>query len=163
MFSDKTTFLVRVARVPRLSKVVAFKPATDTRSEGLTSHNGDSFPAVTVTSAKEILEAVSDGRIILIDEGQFFDDDLVGVAHQLSSEGRRVVIAGLNLDFRGEPFPVIAALAMEADKVTCLKATCAVCGEPATRSQRLTGDEAVVMVGGADLYEPRCRGCYEVP
>lgn len=173
MFSGKTEELLRRLRRAMIArqKVQVFKPVLDDRY-GLRlvkSHNGVSIEAQPVASAAMILEVVApDTTVVAIDEVQFFDAGLVGVCQQLADEGRRVICAGLDTDFRGEPFgpmPLLLALAEEVEK---LRAICVVCGEPASRTQRLINgqpaayDDPVVLIGAAEVYEARCRRCHEV-
>ncbi|MDD2695492.1 MAG: thymidine kinase [Anaerolineales bacterium] len=174
MFCGKTDELIRRLRRAAIArqKVQVFKPAVDFRysTEKVTSHAGTEFAAIPIQSAAEILEKREKGvTVIAVDEAQFFDEGLVSVAQSLADDGVRVIIAGLDTNFRGEPFgpmPVLMALAEKVDK---LQAICMVCGEPATRTQRLVNghparyDDPVVIVGAAELYEARCRQHHEVP
>ncbi len=173
MFSGKTEELLRRLRRAMIArqKVQVFKPLLDDRY-GLTlvkSHNGAGFQAQPVASAAAVLEAVApDTTVVAIDEAQFFDAGLVEVCQRLADEGRRVICAGLDTDFRGEPFgpmPLLLALAEDVEK---LRAICVVCGEPASRTQRLINgqpaayDDPIVLIGAAEVYEARCRRCHEV-
>ncbi len=174
MFSGKTDELIRRlvrARIAR-QKVQVFKPAIDVRyaPEKVTSHGGANFDAIPITSASEILERLeADTTVIGIDEAQFFDEQIVTVAETLAERGLRVIIAGLDMDFRGEPFGPMPLLMAKAERVDKLQAICMVCGEPASRTQRLVNgqparyDDPVVIVGAAELYEARCRLHHEVP
>lgn len=174
MFSGKTDELIRRlvrARIAR-QKVQVFKPAIDVRyaPEKVTSHGGANFDAIPITSAGEILERLeADTTVIGIDEAQFFDEQIVTVAETLAERGLRVIIAGLDMDFRGEPFGPMPLLMAKAERVDKLQAICMVCGEPASRTQRLVNgqparyDDPVVIVGAAELYEARCRLHHEVP
>ena len=168
MFSGKTEELLRRLRraVIARQKVQVFKPLLDDRYgvQQVASHSGFSMEAHALAHAREILDHVRpDTTVVAIDEAQFFDQDLVSVVETLAQQGLRVLLSGLDLDFRGEPFgPMPARLAL-ADQVDKLHAICMVCGGPATRTQRLINgqparyDDPVVLVGADDFYEPRCR------
>ncbi len=174
MFSGKTDELIRRlvrARIAR-QKVQVFKPAIDVRYaiEKVTSHAGNNFDAIPVERAADIrarLEA--DTTVVGVDEAQFFDAEIVNVAQELAERGVRVILAGLDMDFRGEPFGPMPILMAKAEKVDKLHAICMVCGEEASRTQRLVNgkparyDDPVVIVGAAELYEARCRRHHEVP
>lgn len=174
MFSGKTDELIRRlvrARIAR-QKVQVFKPAIDVRYaiEKVTSHGGAKLDAIPVASAAEILEHLeADTTVVGIDEAQFFDEQIVSIAEMLAERGLRVIIAGLDMDFRGEPFGSMPLLMAKAERVDKLQAICMVCGEPASRTQRLVNgqparyDDPVVIVGAAELYEARCRLHHEVP
>jgi len=174
MFSKKTFRLIEElsGRTEYAGqKVQAFKPARDTRSgEGtITAHSGASFPAWKVSSSREILELVKDDTdMVGIDEAQFFDDELPQVCRELMKE-REVIVAGLNLDFRAEPFgPMPQILALATD-VVVLKAICVICGKDADYSQRMIDgkparrDDPTILIGGSERYEARCRNCYVEP
>ncbi len=174
MFSGKSEELIRRVKRAVIARrtVEVFKPVIDDRYgvEVVRSHDGDSFVARPVRSAAEIADLVgADTTVVGIDEVQFFDAAIVGVVRSLVASGRRVICAGLDLDFRGEPFgpvPVLLALAERVDK---LEAICVVCGEPATRTQRIVNgipafyDEPIIVIGAKEAYEARCRSCHEVP
>lgn len=173
MFSGKTEELIRRLRraVIARQQVQVFKPAIDQRYhvEKVTSHNGLHFEAQPVGSAVEILDVLHpETTVVAIDEVQFFDEGVVDVCEQLAHEGRRVICAGLDMDFRGLPFGPIPALLARAEEVSKLHAICVVCGEEASRTQRLIEgrpaafDDPVVLVGAAEVYEARCRVCHEV-
>lgn len=174
MFSGKTDELIRRlvrARIAR-QKVQVFKPAIDVRYavEKVTSHGGANLDALPIASAAEILERLeADTTVVGIDEAQFFDEQIVKIAETLAERGLRVIIAGLDMDFRGEPFGPMPLLMAKAERVDKLQAICMVCGEPASRTQRLVNgqparyDDPVVIVGAAELYEARCRLHHQVP
>ena len=174
MFSGKTDELIRRlvrANIAR-QKVQVFKPAIDVRYavEKVTSHAGADFDAIPVEKAADILARLDgDTTVIGIDEAQFMDDDVVKVAQELADLGKRVLVAGLDLDFRGEPFGPMPLLMAKAERVDKLHAICMVCGEEASRTQRLVNgrparyDDPVVIVGAAEMYEARCRLHHEVP
>ncbi len=174
MFSGKTDELIRrlVRATIAKQKVQVFKPAIDVRYalEKVTSHAGSDFDALPVKSAAEILDRLNaDTTVVAVDETQFFDPEIVQVVQDLASRGIRVLVAGLDMDFRGEPFGPMPALMSMAEDVEKLHAICMVCGEEASRTQRLVNgkparrDDPVVIVGASELYEARCRQHHEVP
>lgn len=174
MFSGKTEELIRRIRraVIARQKVQVFKPDIDTRFAftSVTSHSGQEFEAIPVASAKDILEKIEpDTTVVAIDEAQFFDPEIERVTERIANRGLRVIVAGLDLDFRGDPFGSMAALLCRADDVQKLHAICMVCGESASRSQRLVNgspahyDDPIILVGAQESYEARCREHYVVP
>jgi thymidine kinase len=174
MFSGKTEEMIRRLRraVIAKQKVQVFKPVIDDRYnvDKVTSHAGVDFEALPINHSSEIHNALnSDTTVVAIDEAQFFDDGIVGVIDEMANNGLRVVVTGLDMDFRGEPFGCIPVLLSKADKVDKLQAICMVCGEPAGRTQRLVDgkparyDDPIVIVGAAEMYEARCREHHEVP
>jgi len=174
MFSGKTDELIRRMRraVIARQKVQVFKPAIDVRyaAEKVTSHAGADFDAIPVEKAAKILEKLdADTTVVGVDEAQFFDDGILDVTTQMANRGIRVLVAGLDQDFRGEPFGPMPMLMAEAEQVDKLQAICMVCGEPASRTQRLVNgkparyNDPVVIVGASELYEARCRKHHEVP
>ncbi len=174
MFSGKTEELIRRLRraVIARQKVQVFKPRLDDRYSAthVASHNGDQFAALPVASAQELAAHLDpDTTVVGIDEAQFFDADLIPLVQRLAYRGVRVILSGLDMDFRGEPFGIMPTLLAQADRVDKLTAICMVCGNPATRSQRLIDgrpahyDDPVVLVGAAEMYEPRCRAHHQVP
>ncbi len=174
MFCGKTDELIRRLRRATIArqKVQVFKPAIDIRYtvEKVTSHAGSEFDAMPIQSAKEILPRLAaDTTVVGIDEAQFFDHDIIQISQQLADRGLRVLIAGLDTDFRGEPFGPMPILMAKADLVDKLHAICMVCGESASRTQRLVDgqparyDDPVVIVGADELYEARCRTHHQVP
>jgi len=174
MFSGKTDELIRRlvrAKIAR-QKVQVFKPAIDIRyaAEKVASHAGSTFDAIPVEKAAEIrLKLEQETTVVGIDEAQFFDPEVVSLAQELAARGVRVIVAGLDTDFRGEPFGSMPALMSEAEDVAKLHAICMVCGDDAARTQRLVNGkparyhDPVVIVGAAELYEARCRLHHEVP
>lgn len=173
MFSGKTEELIRRLRraVIARQKVQVFKPLIDDRyhEKRVTSHNGLDFDARPVSFAREILNQINpDTTVIAIDEVQFFDADVIEVCETLAEEGKRVICAGLDTDFRGVPFGPMPDLMARAEEVDKLHAICVVCGEEASRTQRLINgraaayDDPIVLVGAAEVYEARCRQCHEV-
>jgi len=168
MFSGKTEELIRRARRATIAKqtVQVFKPEIDTRyTKGhVSSHNGQEFEAIPVPSARDIFDHLRiETTVVAIDEAQFFDHEIPEVVRRLADRGIRVIVAGLNLDFRGEPFGSMPELLARADEITTLHAICMVCGEDASRTQRLINgaparyDEPIILVGAAEAYEARCR------
>ena len=175
MFCGKTEELIRLLRraVIARQKVQVFKPAIDMRYDKgvkVTSHAGISFDAIPIQSSAEILKKLDpDTTVVGIDEAQFLDEEIVPIVQSLADKGIRVIVAGLDTNFRAEPFGSMPVLLSIAEKVQKLSAICMVCGEPATRTQRLVNgkparyDEPVVVVGAAEMYEARCRMHHEVP
>ncbi len=167
MFSGKTEELIRRLRRAKIAKqkVVIFKPIIDTRysSNSIVSHSEQSLPSILIKDANEILELVEDAQVIGIDEAQFFSSDLIDVSNKLADDGRRVIVAGLDMDYRGVPFEPIPQLLSIAEYITKSLAICVECGNPADRTQRKTASAERVIVGAADLYEARCRKCHYVP
>lgn len=168
MFSGKTDELIRRLRraVIARQKVQVFKPAIDVRYavEKVTSHAGTDFAAIPVEKATDIPSRIEPGStVVAIDEAQFFDDKIIRVVEQLAAGNIRVIVAGLDTDFRGDPFGPMPDLMALAETVEKLQAICMVCGEPACRTQRLVNgsparyDDPVVIVGAAEMYEARCR------
>jgi len=174
MFSGKTEELIRRLRRACIARksVQVFTPAIDNRygTTRVASHNGLDFEAVPVERASDIMQHVKpETTVVAIDEAQFFDDQIVAVAERLADSGRRVIVAGLDMDFRGEPFGPMPALICRADEVQKLHAICMVCGEEANRTQRLVNgapahyDDPIILVGAAESYEARCRQHHSVP
>jgi thymidine kinase len=174
MFCGKTEELIRRLRRARIAKqkVQVFKPVIDNRYDHMkvTSHSGLDVDAFPVASSAEIFEKLDpDATVIGVDEAQFFDDGVVDVVEDLANRGLRVIVTGLDTDFRGEPFACMPELMARAEKVDKLRAICMVCGEDATRTQRLVNGEParyndpIVVVGAQEMYEARCRKHHEVP
>lgn len=174
MFSGKTDELIRRLRRAAIArqKLQVFKPAVDIRYavEKVTSHAGTDFAAIPVEKAGEIRDRLETGvTVVAIDEAQFFDDEIITLVDELAAQKIRVIVAGLDTNFRGEPFGPMPALMARAEQVDKLQAICMVCGEPASRTQRLINgkparhDDPVVIVGAAEMYEARCRLHHEVP
>jgi len=166
MFSGKTEELIRRlnrARIARL-KVEIFSPKADTRftENALVSHNSNSIASTPVENASSILLLGSDVPVIGIDEAQFFDDELPDVCNALANKGVRVIVAGLDMDFKGRPFGPMPAIMAMAESVTKLHAVCVRCGNPALYSYRLVPDESKILLGEKESYEPRCRVCYHL-
>ncbi|MEW5939797.1 MAG: thymidine kinase [Chloroflexota bacterium] len=174
MFSGKTDELIRrlVRATIAKQKALVFKPAIDVRYavEKVTSHAGSHFDAIPIEKAADIRAKLErDTTVVAIDEAQFMDAEVVAVVRELADKGIRVIVAGLDQDFRGEPFGPMPTLMAQAEHVSKLHAICMVCGDEASRTQRLVNgkparyDDPVVIVGASELYEARCRRHHEVP
>ena len=175
MFSGKSEELIRRVRRAMIARkrVQVFKSHLDGRYAGIyaiSSHDGRSVEAVPVDSSAQIAQCLDPmAHVIAIDEAQFLDDSIVDLTTSLAARGRRVILAGTDTDFRGEPFGPMPQLMAIAEVVDKLHAICVLCGSPASRNQRLVGgrparyDSPVIQVGGADSYEARCRACHQVP
>ena len=173
MFSGKSEELIRRVRRVQIAqkKVQIFKPIIDIRYQPkyIYSHNGSKLKATCIENPEEILKVVKhDIEVIAIDEAQFFDDRIIEVCQILANQGKRVIVAGLDQDFRGEPFGPIPALLAIAEYVDKLQAICMVCGRPATRTQRLVNgkpadyNDPTILIGAKESYEARCRQHHEV-
>ncbi|MGS0933092.1 MULTISPECIES: thymidine kinase [Bacillus] len=174
MFSGKSEELIRRVKRATYAKqeVKVFKPAIDNRysKEAVVSHNGTSMTSHVISSSAEIWDHISESTdVIAVDEVQFFGESIIGDLSSLADKGYRVIAAGLDMDFRGEPFGVVPNLMAVAESVTKLQAVCSVCGSPASRTQRLIDgkpasyDDPVILVGASESYEARCRHHHEVP
>ncbi|PYZ96104.1 thymidine kinase [Alteribacter lacisalsi] len=174
MFSGKSEELIR--RVRRASygklKVQVFKPELDNRysAEEVVSHNGTKVYALPVKESSDIPALIENGtQVVAIDEVQFFSNDILEIVQDLADQGVRVICAGLDQDFRAEPFGCMPQLMAIAETVTKLQAICLSCGSPASRTQRLIDgkpasyNDPIILVGASESYEPRCRHCHEVP
>ena len=174
MFCGKTDEMIRRLRRATIAKqnVQVFKPAIDKRynSEKVVSHAGNEFDASPISGSAGILSSLApDTTVVAIDEAQFMDEGIIEVVNQLAEQGIRVIVGGLDLDFRAEPFGAMPNLIAQAEEVDKLHAICMVCGEDASRTQRLVNgepahyDDPIVIVGADELYEARCRKCHRVP
>jgi thymidine kinase len=174
MFCGKTEELIRRVRRAVIARqtVQVFKPEIDTRYavEQVTSHNGENVDAQVTKRSDQILELLMpETTVVAVDEAQFFDTGLLDIVEMLANRGLRVIVAGLDLDFRAEPFGVMPRLMAIAEEVTKLRAICVICGESASRSQRLVNgqparyDDPVIMVGAQESYEARCRTHHVIP
>lgn len=166
MFSGKTEELIRRVKRAQIAKqrVQIFKPAIDVRydKEDVVSHSSQSIKSEPVETAVEILIRLKDStRVVAIDEIQFFDEGIITVVSKLAARGYRVICAGLDLDYRAQPFGPMGTLLAMADEVVKIHAICTICGAPATRSQRLSASKAQVLLGETEAYEARCRGHYQ--
>lgn len=166
MFSGKTEELIRRLKRAQIAKlnVEIFKPRTDTRyhETAVVSHDLNSINSTPVDSASAILLLGTNTQVVGIDEAQFFDDELPDVCNKLALRGIRVIVAGLDMDFTGKPFGPMPALMAIAEHVTKVNAVCVCCGNPALYSYRTAADEATVLLGEKESYEPRCRACYNL-
>ncbi len=174
MFCGKTDELIRRLRRAAIAKqkIQVFKPKIDNRyaEAKVTSHAGSDFDAIPIDKAADIRSMLdADTTVVAIDEAQFLDDEIVSIVKYLADSGLRVIVAGLDTDFRGEPFGSMPTLIAQAEDVDKLHAICMVCGEDASRTQRLVNGEPanyndpVVIVGASELYEARCREHHKVP
>ncbi len=173
MFSGKTEELIRRVRRAQIARqrVQVFKHSLDARyaQREVASHNGLQLEAIPVENAAQLRALIApETTVVAIDEGQFFDEGLVDLCEELADRGLRVIVAGLDLDFRGEPFGPMPQLMARAERVDKLQAICVVCGGPASRTQRLINgqpaayDDPVILVGADEVYQARCRGCHQV-
>ena len=164
MFSGKTEELIRRLRRAQIARLTVeiFKPRTDTRFDetAVVSHNATWIQSTPVDNSSAILLLGSDVQVVGIDEAQFFDDELPNVCTLLANRGVRVIVAGLDMDFKGNPFGPMPKLMAIAESVTKVHAVCVKCGSQALYSYRLVPDEGTILLGEKESYEPRCRACY---
>ena len=177
MFAGKTEELIRrITRIKYAKKdIIVFKPSIDDRYEKteVVSHSQRKVKSIVVKDSAEIKEYINNLEklpyAIAIDEAQFFDRGLIAILEDLANKGTRVIVAGLDLDFRGEPFGIMPDILARAEYVTKLQSICQVCGAPATRTQRIIDgrpadyDDPIILVSASEKYEPRCRHCHQVP
>jgi thymidine kinase len=167
MFSGKTEELIRRVRRAQIArqKVELFKPTIDNRyaDDEIVSHDAQKLPSRVVTDANEILPLSLEAQVVAIDEAQFYKKNLVKICKTLANMGKRVIVAGLDTDYRGEPFKPIPDLLAVAEYITKTHAICVICGNPANFTQRTTKSRDQVVIGTSDIYEARCRNCYEPP
>lgn len=175
MFSGKSEELMRRVRRALIARrqIQVFKSHLDDRYGGVgsvSSHDGSQLEAIPVSSSREVAERVLDGtQVLAVDEAQFLDDGIIDVVNFLADRGMRVIVSGTDMDFAGRPFGPIPGLLAVAERIDKLHAICVVCGEAATRNQRLVGgvpapaEGPVIQVGGSEQYEARCRRCHAVP
>ncbi|MGM9706478.1 MAG: thymidine kinase [Prevotella sp.] len=165
MFSGKTEELIRRMRRAQFArqKVEIFKPSIDTRysEEEVVSHDRNAIPSTPIDASAQILLLATDIDVVGIDEAQFFDEGLVDVCNELANRGVRVIVAGLDMDYKGVPFGPIPALCAIADEVTKVHAICVRCGALAYVSHRKVSNDRRVLLGETDEYEPLCRECYQ--
>ncbi|TWR27500.1 thymidine kinase [Mucilaginibacter pallidiroseus] len=166
MFSGKTEELIRRVNRARIAKVQVeiFSPVADTRYDksSVVSHNLNSIPSVPVSKSADILPLADHIQVVGIDEAQFFDDNLPEVCLQLANSGVRVIVAGLDMDFKGRPFGSMPQIMAMAESVTKLHAVCVKCGSQAMYSYRLVPDDSKILLGEKESYEARCRKCYNL-
>lgn len=167
MFSGKTEELIRRAKRAYIAgqQVVVVKPAIDSRysEDEVVSHNQSTLPGIRVNTADQIILLTSSAKVVCIDEAQFFDDRIIDVVNTLANDGKRVILAGLDMDFEGRPFEPMPQLLAIAEYVTKLHAICSESGIMAHYSQRIVENKDQVMVGEKDAYEPRARHCFRPP
>ena len=167
MFSGKTEELIRRLRRAQIAKqnVKIFKPKIDTRysDSDIVSHSEQSLPSILISDINEVLEHSDSAQVIGIDEAQFFSNDIVDICNKLACEGKRVIVAGLDMDYKGIPFEPMPQLLAIAEYITKTLAICMNCGNPADKTQRKTTSSERVVVGAADVYEARCRKCHYIP
>ncbi len=166
MFSGKTEELIRRLNRAKIArqKVEIYKPALDKRyhQEDIVSHNENSIRSIPVQTATEILSLAGDCEVVGLDEAQFFDDTIVEVCNSLANNGKRVIVAGLDMDFLGHPFGCMPQLMSIAEYVTKVHAICVVCGDVASHSYRTAPSQEQVLLGETDAYEARCRRCFNL-
>ncbi|MCB0400826.1 MAG: thymidine kinase [Flavobacteriales bacterium] len=164
MFSGKTEELIRRMKRAQFAKqnVEIFKPEVDTRydEEKVVSHDANEIHSTPVPSSSNIPILANNVDVVGIDEAQFFDDGLIAVCNQLANNGVRVIVAGLDMDFKGNPFGPMPGIMACAEYVTKVHAICVRCGELANHSHRITDNDTLVHLGETDAYEPLCRNCY---
>ena len=167
MFSGKTEELIRRLRRAQIAKqqVKIFKPKIDTRfaDDSIVSHSEQSLPSIQIKDINDAVELSDDAQVIGIDEAQFFSEDIINVCTGLADKGKRVIVAGLDQDYRGIPFEPIPHLLAIAEYITKSLAICVECGNPADKTQRKTTSSERVIVGASDIYEARCRKCHYIP
>ena len=167
MFSGKTEELIRRVRRAQIAKMptAIFKPEIDSRysKKHIVSHNQKKMVSYVVKNPSDILKLGLDNKVIGIDEAQFFDNSLINISKELASKGKRVIVAGLDTDYRGLPFGIMPEMMCEADYLDKLRAICIKCGDPASYTQRTTLDNDQVVIGELDKYEARCRNCFQIP
>jgi len=168
MFSGKSEELIRRLRRAEIARqrVQIFKHAIDARydTSSIVSHNQQSLPSICLSASTDILDRVEDKtEVVAIDEGQFFDENLADVCGRLANLGKRVIVAGLDQDYRARPFGPMPKLLATAEYVTKQLAICMQCGDPANFTQRLTASRDQIVVGAQGTYEARCRHCFEAP
>jgi len=167
MFSGKTEELIRRLRRAQIAKqkVKIFKPRIDARysDNSIVSHNERSLPSILIENINEVLEYSDDAQVIGIDEVQFFTEEIVSICNSLASQGKRVIVSGLDQDYTGKPFEPVPQLLAIAEYITKQHAICVVCGNPADKTQRKTTESERVIVGAANIYEARCRKCHYIP
>jgi len=167
MFSGKTEELIRRLRRATIAKqnVKIFKPRIDARfsNSSIVSHSEQSLPSILIDDINEVIESAKDAKVVGIDEAQFFSADIVNICNTLANNGKRVIVAGLDQDYKGIPFEPMPQLLAIAEYITKTLAICVVCGNPADKTQRKTLSSERVVVGASDIYEARCRKCHYIP
>ncbi len=167
MFSGKTEELIRRLRRANIAKqsVIIFKPQIDNRysKDKIVSHSDQSLPSTIVENPDDILELAQHAQVVGVDEAQFFGPKIVGICNKLADDGKRVIVAGLDQDYRGVPFEPMPHLLAIAEYITKTLAICVKCGNPADKTQRIVESGERVLVGASDSYEARCRKCHYIP
>jgi thymidine kinase len=167
MFSGKTEELIRRLRRAQIArqKVAIFKPVVDNRysRKEIVSHDMQKMPSRVVKDAREIIPLALEAQVVGIDEAQFYRRNLVSVCKMLANMGKRVIVAGLDMDYRGVPFHPVPELLAIAESITKTHAICVVCGNPANFTQRKTKEKGQIVIGTTETYEARCRNCFEPP
>ncbi len=167
MFSGKTEELIRRLRRAQIAKqtVKIFKPKIDNRysTTAIVSHSDQFLPSILINDINEVFEQSFSAHVIGIDEAQFFSNDIIDVCNKLANQGKRVIVAGLDQDYKGVPFEPMPHLLAIAEYITKTLAICVVCGNPADKTQRKTKSSERVIVGASDIYEARCRKCHYIP
>lgn len=174
MFAGKTEELIRRITRIRLAKkdVIVFKPVIDNRYDkmAVVSHSNRKIDAIPINSSQEVLGKIHElPYAVAFDEAQFFDEGLIDIMERLANSGVRVIVAGLDMNFKGEPFGIMPQILARAEYITKLQAICQVCGAPATRTQRIINghpadyDDPIILVSASEKYEARCRHCHQVP
>ena len=167
MFSGKTEELIRRLRRAQIAKMptAIFKPKIDSRfsKNHIVSHNNNKLESLMINHPNEILELAKEYKVIGIDEVQFLDDSIVDVCKSLASQNKRIIAAGLDTDYLGQPFGPMPKIMCEADYLDKLRAICVLCGNPASYTQRLSNDSEQIIIGELDKYEARCRNCFQPP
>lgn len=167
MFSGKTEELIRRLRRAAIArqKIKIFKPSIDNRysQTEIVSHDKQKIKSINIENAQEILNHALEAQVVGIDEAQFFDESLIKICQTLANMGKRVIVAGLDQDYRGKPFGPIPQLLAVAEYITKTHAICVVCGNPANHTYRKTTQTDTVVVGAAEIYEARCRNCFIAP
>ncbi len=167
MFSGKTEELIRRLRRAQIARqtVKIFKPKIDTRysTTAIVSHSDQFLPSILINDINEVLEHSTSAHVIGIDEAQFFSSDIINICNTLANKGKRVIVAGLDQDYKGIPFEPMPHLLAIAEYITKTLAICVVCGNPADKTQRKTKSSERVIVGASDIYEARCRKCHFIP
>jgi thymidine kinase len=167
MFSGKTEELIRRVRRAQIARqrVELFKPAIDTRysQDEIVSHDAQKLPSRVIKDANQIIPLSLEAQVVAIDEAQFYEPNLVDICSTLANMGKRVIVAGLDTDYRGEPFEPIPHLLAVAEYITKTHAICVICGNPANFTYRKTESNDQVLIGTSDIYEARCRNCFKPP
>jgi thymidine kinase len=167
MFSGKTEELIRRLKRAQIARQIVkiFKPDIDNRfsSTSIISHSELSLPSIPIHDVNLLHELSEDAQVIGIDEAQFFSNDIIKICNQLADSGKRVIVAGLDQDYRGVPFGPIPGLLAAAEYITKTLAICVICGNPADKTQRKTPSEDIILIGASDIYEARCRRCHYIP